>query len=763
MAVPTAPTSLLGAVETYMPTPWLVDPIEYVPDLMWPVSVYTYAKMRRDPTVKSVLNAYVLPIISAPWHVDPRGASETMTRIVADSLGLPVLGDEVDPGDGPVSTRWVRWGDHLRTALADLVFGFMPFEPVFDVSTGTAYLSGLPERMPWSITEIEVDTTDGQLTAIRQARAGKSDVVIPADRLLWYVHQREGANWAGTSLLREAFGPWLFKQDAMRGQARTLRRFGSAVPVMEPIPGFNPTPAQLQEAARLAQSYRGDGDRAGAVTPGFQLRLVGVQGAMPDHMPFMRYCDEQIARATLTSVLDLGSTNYGSRALGTVFLELMVQALQTVGEDHAVTASQLARKLTDYNEGPDAEAPLIVVGDVASSRQTLATTVATLVQSGALTTDSALENWIRDAFDLPAPTGLPPVPGMTTAAPADGSGGTTTAPSGPHPAGTMPGATGPAAVLPATTPKLAAALARVGRGPHALSVERADRRMRQRHLEELNAAGAEAGDWPYRRQLTTVEAAAGLDPQSIDAKLDALVSRFLAKWPKLAAAQYTDLLNQVRQGVDAADLADLVGYLPPFDDIASALQDAMLSAYDAGVATAQTEAASQGHQLGDPAPPDGDTLTSMATVAAASMATSLTAGTMREAMRLGGVGGSNSGTPATTEAVLSGVSDYLTSLSPNLARDVAAGLVGDGINSGRAAVMATADVPVTYYASEIRDANTCRPCAEIDGHQFDDLQSAELAYPTGGYIDCDGGMRCRGVIVARYQDLTDDSSVGDET
>jgi hypothetical protein len=99
----------------------------------------------------------------------------------------------------------------------------------------------------------------------------------------------------------------------------------------------------------------------------------------------------------------------------------MVQALQTVGKDHAVAASRLARRLTDYNEGPDAEAPIIVVGDVASSRQTLATTVATLVQAGALTADSTLEGGSvtrsTSRPNDPAPAPPPRPPARTAAAP----------------------------------------------------------------------------------------------------------------------------------------------------------------------------------------------------------------------------------------------------------------------------------------------------------------------------------------------------------
>jgi hypothetical protein len=694
-----APTRELGRVEDISLTPWLVDPVEHVPELTFPTSVTTYARMRRDPSVRSVLTAYILPILSAPWHVDPRGATDRAARIVADSLGLQVLGDE--PMDGPIATRWVSWREHLRMALLDLVFGFMPFEPVYDTSTGTAYLSALAERMPWGITSVDADAR-GRLAGITQARSGQSDLTIPADRLLYYVHEREGSNWYGTSLLREAFGPWLFKTDALRGQARTLRRFGTGVPVMEPLPGVNPTAAQMAEAQRLARSFRGDSETSGAATPGFRLRVVGVEGTLPDHIPWLRYLDEQIARATLTSVFDLGNTDNGSRALGQVFLDVLIQAMQAVAEDHAATASRIARRLTDYNEGPDAEAPLIVVGDVGSSRQTLATTVASLVTAGALVMDTALEAWVRDAFDLPPTTGTPAAPPPAP-------------PAAPVPAdfpapGT--GAPAPAAVAAAGSPV-------------------------------RTARGTQTTPWPYRRPLTAIEAAAGVDPAPLDDTLETLVARVVAAWGTARDGQIEALTQEVRAAAAAGDLARLATWLPPYDTVSGALADAMAAGYAAGAETAAAEAALQGVTTATPTGPDPVHVTTHSEAAAASLASSLTSGGMREAIRL-------SGPAVTPDELADGVRIRLQDLTGALPRDVATGLVGDGINAGRADVMASAPAPARYYASEVRDQNTCAPCLDLDGHEFADLAEAEAAYPTGGYTGCLGGLRCRGIIFARY-------------
>lgn len=73
--------------------------------------------------------------------------------------------------------------------------------------------------------------------------------------------------------------------------------------------------------------------------------------------------------------------------------------------------------------------------------------------------------------------------------------------------------------------------------------------------------------------------------------------------------------------------------------------------------------------------------------------------------------------------------------------------------AGREAVLRAAP-PGEYYSSEILDRNTCGPCKEVDGEQFDSLEIAIKAYPVMGYKDCVGpryGNACRGMIVARWR------------
>jgi len=71
----------------------------------------------------------------------------------------------------------------------------------------------------------------GQLDYIEQTTQREP---LTADRLVWYVNDQEGSNWAGISMLRAAFGIWLLKNEALRVcTPRVSGRFGMGVPSVD--------------------------------------------------------------------------------------------------------------------------------------------------------------------------------------------------------------------------------------------------------------------------------------------------------------------------------------------------------------------------------------------------------------------------------------------------------------------------------------------------------------------------------------------------
>ncbi len=68
---------------------------EDAPELRWPLSVWVYDAMRRqDAQVASVLRAVTLPVRRTAWRIDPAGSRPEVARLVADDLGLPLVGEQ---------------------------------------------------------------------------------------------------------------------------------------------------------------------------------------------------------------------------------------------------------------------------------------------------------------------------------------------------------------------------------------------------------------------------------------------------------------------------------------------------------------------------------------------------------------------------------------------------------------------------------------------------------------------------------------------
>jgi hypothetical protein len=413
--ISSAPRTDLGYLsDTYGASVSFVDTLETVADLTWPLSVITYGRMRNDTQLTAVLNAYTLPLRAAPKHVDPAGCRDEVVQTVADDLGLSILGSGDEPG--PARRRGIDFSEHFRLATLHLAFGHMPFEQRYEIRDGKARLAALGERLPQTIRNIELDSY-GNLKGIQQ---NASSTLIPADHMVWYAREREGAAWQGRSMLRPAYGPWLLKHEAMRIFATSSRRFGMGVPTVEAPAGA--TPAQISQAQALASAAR-VGDTAGAGLPsGFVFKLTGLTGSVPDVLAFIRYLDSQMAQMALASLLSLDSSPNGSRALGDTWMDLLLLSLNSIAGDMAAELTKLSVQMVDYNWGEDEPAPRIVIGDVGSRPEATAESLKALMDAGAISPDPALEEWARERWTLPEREESPEPPPVPAPLPAPAPG-----------------------------------------------------------------------------------------------------------------------------------------------------------------------------------------------------------------------------------------------------------------------------------------------------------------------------------------------------
>lgn len=413
-ALPRDATSELGYSSNSSYGFWPELDEEETPELRWPENIKVYDRMRRqDAQVISVYRAVTLPIERTEWYVDPAGASPEVAQFVADNLGLRVKGsDEQSPRRRSPN---ISWSEHLHHALLCLAFGHSVFEQVYRFGDdGRLWLRKLGWRPPRTISRVEV-APDGGLIAIEQSGYGLTEgrtYRMPVDRLVVYVNEREGGNWLGQSLFRPAYKFWTLKDRLLRVQAQTIDRNGMGVPVytaseipsalLDPEEWEQRRTKEIAEGLKIARGFR-SGESAGASVPhGAEVKLLGVEGTLPDAEKPIRYYDEQIARAVLAHFLNLGGDNStGSYALGDTFKGFFTMSVQAVGLQVADTATRhIVEDLVDLNYGPDEPAPRIVFDEIGEGFA--ADAIKLMIDAGALHPDEDLEKFVRQALNLPA-------------------------------------------------------------------------------------------------------------------------------------------------------------------------------------------------------------------------------------------------------------------------------------------------------------------------------------------------------------------------
>lgn len=709
----------------------LSDWWESSPELVWPQSVVTYGRMRHDPQIKGVLGAYLYPLLRANWALDPAGCRDEVVQHCAGDIGLPILG--ADPKPTAARRRGVIWKRHLRQLLGYQIYGYMPFERRYrfdDKIPDLLHLDNLGQRMPWTIAAINM-ARDTTIETIQQSTQADP---IPASRLVWYVSDQEGANWAGISPLRACYAAWLLKHETWRVHATSIRRFGMGVPeVTAPV---GATQGQVMQAQQLASSIRAGSGSGVGLPNGFSFKLQGLVGSIPDPVRFIEYLDSQISRQALAGLMDLGDTKHGSRALGETFLDFFILSLQSLADDIAITATSghpgmpgIVVDLVDQNWGPDEPAPQIVCTDLGTSYELTEDVINRLVQFGAIDPDPQLEAFLRKRWNLPqrdpnAPSKIPPpgIPDAPKPIPANDEDPAETGEPAPSSGG-----------KPAST---------------------------------AIASGAPSG---LRRKLTTVEASAGLDPGLIRQEWQDATSMLVEAYKAQALTPLrASLVDQIVTDLTAGRL-DRLGSLPVD---AAAAADLVQGAMEALALTAanrmRQEAAAQGVTIPGDVKINMKRLGQLASARSVMLGRYLAQQASTKALQVSAADGQQPPPPAKKLApadVGAAVALFLEGLSDRSVRDQLGASLTAAQHAGRFAVLELADelgigVGITseggtpagpaYIATEIEDDNICSPCRDIDGTTFPDLAAAEGAYPVGGYIGCAGGDRCRGTIFASW-------------
>lgn len=745
--------------------PWsgLMDVVEQTPELAWPMNVQVYELMRRtEAQIAGILRAITMPIRAYRWYIDPNDCDPARVSVIAQDMGLPIKGSE--PGPRRRSKGRFSWDRHLRHALLSGIFGHMFFEQYGEIVDGLWRLRKLAPRMPATIQEIEVER-DGGLKGIKQFGTGKPGAPftddIPVTQLIAYVNDQEGGNWIGTSWLRPIYKHWLIKDRLLRVDAMKHERNGLGVPMVEAMQGA--TKAQMLELDQLAQRYKAGEHAGGALPHGARLRLVGTEGSLPDTIGSVRYHDEQMSKLMLVQFLDLGTTGAGNRALGEAFIDFFDLSLHTTAKWIADTTNEhQIEDQWDWNWGTDDEAVPFIDFEKDDDPTASIEELTTLVEKGVIAADEEVQDWVRERKRLPArriepdEATQPTTPiykydmdyGVVTLnerrkqlglEPVDGGDVLLTPsndPAADPPEGTF-AARRKQAILAGRTPPPPP--------PSAADVATARRAREGRPFAKPGRLVSAAFELPTgrttRRGLYEHEIQAAIDFPAMEAQFVDTRQKLIDDWKNVQSEQIDDLVKQIKAATSLDDLA-AIAVEPAGADV---LAGHLAAQADEAAEVAIAEAKAQGKIVPKPDLEDAaELLAQRANATSTLMARSISETAGRQAVqRWGG--------SLTVAEIADQVKDHLTGLSDAYLEEQMGGALQQATNTGRKAVINEGGAS-EIYGSELLDANTCENCMAVDGVRYNDLAEAEVDYPTGGYFDCLGGPRCRGTLVAIYNE-----------
>lgn len=269
------------------------------------------------------------------------------------------------------------------------------------------------------------------------------------------------------------------------------------------------------------------------------------------------------------------------------------------------------------------------------------------------------------------------------------------------------------------------------------------------------------------RALTNAAAAdhdpAAVDLSEMDAQHQQATDQLVADYQQqIVPDQRGQLLDEIRQLVEIGAIGGLGTIVAEYEAAKALILLAMTSFGQTAAKQAVKEAAKQGVTIQAVAPSSAQ-LEGIAESTASLMASELATSAGREATRVAG----GTATP-NADVVVAHVEKFLQGLSTAGPAAHLGGALAAAANQARHGTF-TAGPRCELIASEIRDRNTCGPCDEIDGHSFgfsdnpDAVAAASTAYPTSGYIGCEGGERCRGALIARYETSTEPENRADES
>lgn len=355
---------------------------------------------RSDPNIKMVLGALKSPIKSANCYVQISEKVPEEDQDMADLQKLIVekaLFNDID----------ISFTKLIGEVLTSLDFGFSLFDITHQVKSrpeiGTYNtLKSISYRSQRTIERWNI--VEGKLQSVLQIANGDLGVMVNMDAqfLLHFCPEQEGDNFEGVAVVRSMYGNWLRKNQFLRYLAAGIEKYAIPTPVLEVPKGSEGSPeyARAKEALKCYVS----GQANYLILPeGWKLTFNNVTFDSQELRETINFENKEMVNAILASFLLLGQNGAGSLALSGTLSDFYAQTITYIA-DHIT--EQFQRRIIDQlvrmNMG---DVPVYVSLKFDSleekADQSWANMIKTLKDSGLVSTDRELEDFVREKYKLP--------------------------------------------------------------------------------------------------------------------------------------------------------------------------------------------------------------------------------------------------------------------------------------------------------------------------------------------------------------------------
>lgn len=370
-----------------------------------------------DPTIRSLLMFYALPVRSAIWGLDPRSPDsvsepDAVARAICDfcawNLGLEDHLGEMDLSWGASVGFDVTTGLKHGPSIRELIYD-TDGRVWTDADGDTHTVWPLARLAPRPARTIErVKREKGRITEITQNVPGTKP--MKAEKVSYVVFDPdETGRWEGSSMIRPAWVAWRMKKALQLAAGIGWDRFASGIPII-----YHPADDESERRAKaIGRSIRnherayvnlpaaGESSAAGRPASEWFVDLLNGTNTLADPVPLLRYFTEQETEAGLAHFSRLGTTENGSRAVAETQIDPFYLAVQAIAQElRRERERQVLRQLVAVNFGTEAAeryTPKLTVSRIqARNVEVVARAISYLSPAGFTFTDLGAQNDVRE-------------------------------------------------------------------------------------------------------------------------------------------------------------------------------------------------------------------------------------------------------------------------------------------------------------------------------------------------------------------------------